>query len=103
MCNTVAMSFLKRGQDEQCMELLRRSMDLTEAPAHTEDAELARLKLRAVTFNNIGCYYRKMEQPKEALVNLERALEVLAKVPDAEHAGDTHLNICAINSQMGRH
>jgi len=104
MCNTVGMSFLQRGKEEQCMELLRRAVDLTETPSITADEEPARVKLRAITYNNIGCYFRKMEQPREALVNLERALKLLNETTgSAEHIGDTHLNICAILSQMNRH
>lgn len=86
------------------MELLRRAVDLTETPSITADEEPARVKLRAITYNNIGCYFRKMEQPREALVNLERALKLLNETTgSAEHIGDTHLNICAILSQMNRH
>ena len=40
------------------MELLRRAVDLTEVPTCNED-DPSRVKLRAVTYNNIGCYYRK--------------------------------------------
>lgn len=84
------------------MELLRRAVDLTDIQTRQAD-EASRVKLRAVTYNNIGCYYRKMGQPREALVNLERALQTLEETSNPEHAGDTHLNICAILSQMGRH
>jgi len=77
-------------------------VDLTDIQTRQAD-EASRVKLRAVTYNNIGCYYRKMGQPREALVNLERALQTLEETSNPEHAGDTHLNICAILSQMGRH
>jgi len=102
-CNAVAMSFLQRGREDQCMELLRRAVDLTEVTSDVSESDPVRVKLRAVTYNNIGCYYRKMEQPKEALLNLERALTLLEKTREAEHVGDTHLNMCAILSQIGRH
>ena len=95
------MSFLSQGKEEQCMELLQRAMDLTE-PTGEED-EVPRSKLRAVTLNNIGCYHRKRGQPREALSTLERALRLLESIHDSQHAGDTHLNICAVLSQTGRH
>jgi len=101
-CNAVAMAFLQQGKEEQCMELLRRAIDLTETPTVEED-DVGRIKLRAVTYNNIGCYHRKMGQPIEALGSLQRALNLLDHIHDAQHAGDTHLNICAMLSQMERH
>merc|ERR1711907_456589 len=36
-CNTVAMAFLQQGKEEQCMELLKRAIDLTEAPTGEDD------------------------------------------------------------------
>ena len=36
-------------------------------------------------------------------MHLERALRLLNEIPHAEHAADTHLNICAVLSQLGRH
>ena len=83
------------------MELLQRALDLTEPTG--EDDEVPRYKLRAVTLNNIGCWHRKRGQPREALATLERALRLLESINDAQHAGDTHLNICAVLSQSGRH
>ena len=43
-----------------------------------------------------------MGQPIEALGSLQRALNLLDHIHDAQHAGDTHLNICAMLSQMER-
>jgi len=83
------------------MELLQRALDLTEPTG--EDDEVPRYKLRAVTLNNIGCWHRKRGAPREALATLERALRLLESIHDAQHAGDTHLNICAVLSQSGRH
>ena len=50
--------FLLVGKEEQCMELLSRATDLTEGRMGEEE-DVARIKLRAVTYNNIGCYHRK--------------------------------------------
>jgi len=96
------MSFLQAGKENQCMELLQRALDLTEA-CLGEEGDESRGKLRAVTYNNLGCYFRKLGRTREALINLEKALRLLENINDAAHAGDTHLNICAVLSQTGRH
>lgn len=60
-------------------------------------------KSLAVTYNNIACYYKKLGQNRSALINLEKALELEGSMEDASFKADTHLNTCAVLSQMGYH
>merc|ERR1711907_2336 len=102
-CNAIAMASLQHGDEDGTMNLLRRALQMSQVVNAASEKDISRLKLRAVTYNNIGCFYRKMDRPKEALLHLERALKLLNEIPHAEHAADTHLNICAVLSQLGRH
>ncbi|CAG9328863.1 unnamed protein product [Blepharisma stoltei] len=58
--------------------------------------------LWSITYNNFGCYYKRIKKPKEALNYLLLALE--KSVPDSivNNVG-THLNISSIYSILGHH
>ena len=71
-------------------------------------------RLKAVTFNNYACLYRKTKKLRGALTYLEKALEIEYKCLNNEdkeleesilisNPCDIHLNICAILSQMDKH
>ena len=68
----------------------------------------------AITFNNYGCLFRKTNKLWSSLTYLLKALEIEYKslnMSDREvdeqlcisNPCDTHLNICAILSQMDKH
>lgn len=67
-------------------------------------------KLAAITYNNLGCYYKKYRRcyarankPKVALKYLNSALELeVSNVEDWVSTAGTHLNICAIHSYLGK-
>jgi tetratricopeptide (TPR) repeat protein len=72
-------------------------------------------RLRAITFNNYACLFRKTNKLRNALSYLEQALDLeYTCLNTAEYATvdeslkisnpcEIHLNICAILSQMGKH
>ena len=61
-------------------------------------------KLLAITLNNIGCYYRRIDKPNVALKYLKKALEVeVFSLDDKASVAGTHLNICAIFSQLKKY
>ena len=61
-------------------------------------------KVQAITLNNFGCFYKRSGNPSLALNFLRKALEVESKPPiDINNLAGTHLNICAILSQIGDH
>lgn len=77
-------------------------------------------RIRAITFNNLACLYRKTKKLRNALSYLEKALEIEYKClnypPEVSHSNmrveesliisnpcEIHLNICAILSQMDKH
>jgi tetratricopeptide (TPR) repeat protein len=86
------------------LELLRKAESLTDEND----------RIRAVTFNNYACLFRRTKKLRSALTYLEKALEIEYKcLNNSDEAVDEclvisnpcdiHLNICAILSQMGKH
>ncbi|CAM9749663.1 unnamed protein product [Pylaiella littoralis] len=94
MCNLLAMTYLQQEDFGMVLELLKKAEILTER----DDAG------RAVTYNNLACYYRRRGKLHSALQYLHKALKIEAKMGSrVEHPADTHLNTCAVLSQVGRH
>jgi len=72
-------------------------------------------RLRAVTYNNYACLFRKTNQLRNALSYLEMGLELeyrlineakTSTVSDClavSNPAEIHLNICAILSQLSKH
>ncbi|OMJ70555.1 hypothetical protein SteCoe_31432 [Stentor coeruleus] len=61
-------------------------------------------KLMGITLNNFGCYYKTTGQPQQALMYLNQAIEVeKTNMTDINNLAATHLNVCAIESQIGNH
>jgi tetratricopeptide (TPR) repeat protein len=56
-----------------------------------------------MTFNNMACYYRRIGKMRSALNFLQKALSIEAKLQRPEVQADTHLNICAVLSQLNKH
>lgn len=101
LCNMLAMNALNTGEMEQCYTLLTRAEQLTAGKTGAPSAD--RLRLRAVTLNNLGCYYKKKGRLRSALKCLGKALKIESRLKDVKNPADTHLNICACQSQLGRH
>lgn len=59
--------------------------------------------LKATTFNNLACYYRRTGKVKTAFSYLIKALELELKLDQPRTLADTHLNLCAVLSQLDRH
>ncbi len=58
---------------------------------------------RAVTFNNFACFTRQQGRLHAALSYLQKALAIEQKLKHVDNPADTHLNLCAVLSQMKRH
>lgn len=99
VCNILSMSFLQKENFVVALELLRKAESLTEEHE----------RLRAVTYNNFACLFRRTKKLRGALNYLEKALEIeysfLHESDDSVEVSliesnpcDIHLNICAILS-----
>jgi len=93
MCNLLAMTYLQQEDFAMVLELLKKAEILTER----DDAG------RAVTYNNLACYYRRQGKLHAALSYLQKALRIESRLEKVDNPADTHLNMCAVLSQLGRH
>merc|ERR1719174_1590554 len=101
--NTLGMKYLKDGNTEVSLKFFEKAEALTD-PANLHMTPEGRLVLRAVTYNNMGCFYKSLSKLHTALQYLRKAqqIEERSNVPWQNPAG-THLNLCALLSQMGKH
>lgn len=93
MCNLLAMTYLQQEEFTMVLELLKKAEILTERDAAG----------RAATYNNLACFYRRQGKLHPALQYLQKALKIEAKLPNVQNPADTHINACAVLSQLGRH
>ena len=93
MCNLLAMTYLQQEDFNMVLELLKKAEILTERDAAG----------RAATYNNLACYYRRQGKLHSALQYLQKALKIESKLVKVQNPADTHINACAVLSQLGRH
>lgn len=104
VCNVLSMAHLQREDFRLCQDLLKK------AELFSEGNE----RMKAITFNNFACLFRKTNKLRNALNYLEMALALeyscLTNIDQDVSEGlkisnpcEIHLNICAILSQLGKH
>jgi tetratricopeptide (TPR) repeat protein len=89
----LAMMYLNKNDFNMALKMLQRAQTLCESNDQA----------KAITYNNIACYYRKIGKLKLALSFLQNALQIEKRLAVPESAADTHLNICAVLSQLNKH
>merc|ERR1712232_1380937 len=101
--NTLGMKHLKDGDTELSCKFFEKAEALTD-PANLHMNTESRLVLRAVTYNNMGCFYKSMSKLHTALQYLKKAQKIEDR-PNSrcQNPAGTHLNLCALLSQMGKH
>lgn len=101
--NTLGMKHLKDGDTDLSCKFFEKAEALTD-PANLHMNSESRLVLRAVTYNNMGCFYKSMSKLHTALQYLRRAQKIEER-PNSrcQNPAGTHLNLCALLSQMGKH
>jgi tetratricopeptide (TPR) repeat protein len=97
--NREAMNYLKDGEFQFAIKTLKDAEKvLLRLP------KLKTSKLFGITFNNFGCFYKRMNKPNVALKYLIKACKNESVEPvDKVNLAGTLLNICAIYSQLGKH
>lgn len=101
--NTLGMKHLKDGNTEASCKFFEKAEALTD-PANLHMNAESRLVLRAVTYNNMGCFYKSMSKLHTALQYLKKAQKIEEKSGvKCQNPAGTHLNLCALLSQMGKH
>lgn len=101
--NTLGMKHLKDGNTETSCKFFEKAEALTD-PANLHMNPDSRLVLRAVTYNNMGCFYKSMSKLHTALQYLRKAQKIEERSNGkCQNPAGTHLNLCALLSQMGKH
>jgi len=93
LANLLAMTALQREDYAGVGALLKKAEVLTERDPGG----------RAVTYNNWACYARQQGKLQTALSYLTKALRLEERLRRVDAPADTHLNLCAVLSQLGRH
>ena len=95
--NKSAMEKLRKKDFEGALGLLKEA-------EKTLSKENDSVKLHSITHNNLGCFYKRSNKPKVALIYFEKALRLESE--DPEEVGTLsgiNLNICTLKSQQGDH
>jgi tetratricopeptide (TPR) repeat protein len=100
--NQLAMQSLPQEKYRHIHSLLNKALDLLNAPDTSKKTWPNRLKLLGVTLNNFGCLYKYKGQPNVALFYLQKAMKV-EQTTLSDNLAESHLNICAILSQLNHH
>jgi len=94
--NDIALKLLQEDKVQPSMALLEKCQAWT----HPEKYGVYPA-LRSLTFNHIGCCYRRLGKLDKALFYLEKALQFISGMEKVETSGITHINLCAVLSQLG--
>ncbi|CAK8986493.1 unnamed protein product [Durusdinium trenchii] len=101
--NTLGMKHLKDNNTEVSCKFFEKAEALTD-PANLHMNPESRLVLRAVTYNNMGCFYKSFGKLHTALQYLKKAQKIEERSHGrCQNPAGTHLNLCALLSQMGKH
>lgn len=92
-CNLIAMVFQQKENFDACFDFLRKADLLAQNS----------LFFRALTYNNIACFYKTVGKLRVALYYLNQALEIENKLNNQQNIADIHQNICAVLSQLNKH
>lgn len=92
LCCHEAMQLLGKGDQSTSLGLLRRAESLA-----------SKSEMQVEVWKCFACYYGGAGKHFRALTYLDKASEVERKLQAVQGAAKTHLNYCAILSQLGRH
>jgi len=107
-CNTVAMASLQANNFVLAHELLSKALIISEPVGAANGSGLVRQegprrRLRAVTYNNLGCFFRKRGKLHSSLQMLDKALRLELLSEQVDTPATTHLNMSAVLSQLHKH
>lgn len=97
-CNLIAMVFQQKENFDACFDFLRKA-DLLAQNEYF---------FKALTFNNIACFYKTVGKQRVALYYLNQAQEIENRLNNEknnnqQNIADIHQNICAVLSQLNKH
>jgi tetratricopeptide (TPR) repeat protein len=89
--NKQAMEHLCRDNNSECFRLLKKAEKIIESPEYLTDDNL-----KTMTWNNLGVYFKRIDQLDQSLDYLKKSL----KISDPLVQSETHLNILAVLLQQ---
>lgn len=95
--NELALNLLKTDKPHECLRILEKCKEYT-----TPDKYGNFSRLRSLTYNHIGCCYRRLGNLEKALYYLQKVLILVEPADRIEILGITHINLCAVLSQMNK-
>lgn len=99
-CNRLAMDWLRKGKIKKAEEYLSKAQVILSSCAKSRQT----YHLLAITFNNLGCVYKRKNNLDKALKYLEIALNYEENyLNDVLNLAGIHLNMSAIHSQLNSH
>ena len=98
--NRLAMEQLHKENFDNSMSYLKQALV---AIKNVNEGKLKQ-RLVAITFNNLGCYFKKTKRFEEALKYLQKCVEFEHVLPrEAGTVAGAYLNMCSIFSQQDEH
>ena len=93
-----AMKWLNEDKVHMSLRILYKCRELISSGRYGNFPEQI-----AQIFNHIACCYRRVGKLERALIYLQKALDLNSAYEKMESTGITHINICAIMSQIGKY
>ena len=95
--NKEAMDKLRTDDKSSALSLLNLAQELL----HSVSTDS---QVWGITFNNLGCYFKKAEDYPTSLLHFKKALEILQKKPsDVLSISGTLLNLTSVYSELKNH
>lgn len=94
--NKLGMDLLRENRINEAINYLKQAES-------SLDAEFLNPKIVAITYNNLGCFYKKVQQPEIALKYLKNASKYEDYNKNPSSLAGTHLNLCVIYSELQNH
>ena len=104
--NKLSMSSLKNLNLCECFNHLQRANQMLDLLWNSEPFNKTEkfFTVASITHNNFGCYYQKRNLTKNALACFQKSINYNKHIRgDEMNLSSTHLNICALFSQLGSH
>ena len=98
-CNRLAIEALKEKNFDTAFEFLAQAQKELKNKGRSEQV----LRLKAITFNNFGCFYKRQGYLKKSLEYLLQALNYEKRLDYNTNTAGTYLNISFIFSEMNNH
>lgn len=98
--NRLALENLTKGNPKACLQLLLRAQDLLATPNFPESKNW----ISAITFNNLGCYYKSIKNLNLALSAFQKAFDSKSdEILEKSQAAEIHLNVCFIKEAFSQY